>query len=341
MKALVISGGGVKGAFAVGVLKGLQQKFISDNSSPTAASDFVSQYKIISGTSTGALIAPLFATGQLAELERLYTDAQSLKDYYKMKSDGNFGDIFTWEKSIFNVDGLKIQLQKQLSPIYNDLMKDEAPTLFFAAVSMNSGELVYFCNKDLQSKDEQSYRIQKIDSFDELISAIMASANQPVFAPLVSILNKRKNKKEEYSDGGVREYLPLQGVIDHEATNIDIIENSPLFFEWQTPPVNKDLALLDILVRTIDLLTGEVGFSDIQYAKRLIDTKNDPTIQMQLFRPSLGGYGKNHDKDFPFKDNNLDFDSEKMIMMLEKGMEVVNNPTSETYEFYSKNPLNV
>jgi predicted acylesterase/phospholipase RssA len=46
MKALVISGGGSKGAFAVGVLKYLFQ-------------EKGHEYDIISGTSTGALIAPL------------------------------------------------------------------------------------------------------------------------------------------------------------------------------------------------------------------------------------------------------------------------------------------
>jgi predicted acylesterase/phospholipase RssA len=60
MKALVISGGGSKGAFAVGVLKyliGIKGQ----------------QYSYIAGTSTGALMAPLAATGEIDKLEDIYT----------------------------------------------------------------------------------------------------------------------------------------------------------------------------------------------------------------------------------------------------------------------------
>jgi predicted acylesterase/phospholipase RssA len=50
-RALVISGGGSKGAFAVGILQRLRILF------PTL------HFDMIIGTSTGALIAPLAAAG--------------------------------------------------------------------------------------------------------------------------------------------------------------------------------------------------------------------------------------------------------------------------------------
>ena len=60
-RALVISGGGSKGAFAVGVIKQLAQRY------PTLFFD------IYVGTSTGSLIVPLAAIGEIGLLEKIYT----------------------------------------------------------------------------------------------------------------------------------------------------------------------------------------------------------------------------------------------------------------------------
>jgi predicted acylesterase/phospholipase RssA len=60
--ALVISGGGDKGAFAVGAIEVLAQRGY--------------RYDIISGTSTGALIAPLVAIDDIDELVKIYTTSK-------------------------------------------------------------------------------------------------------------------------------------------------------------------------------------------------------------------------------------------------------------------------
>ena len=338
MKGLVISGGGVKGAFAVGVLKALQAKYIADNpSSPDPATEFFREYKVISGTSTGALIAPLASQARIQELEDLYTNPNLLKSYYQWKAHQNIPDIVTWENSVFDVTGLRNQLRSQLEPICTELLTNpDATTLFFAAVSMNTAELVYFTNKNRQAPAGSEYRIQTVTKLDEMLDAIMASANQPVFAPFVKIQNQN-GVLEDYTDGGVREYAPIQGVLDQGVTEVDVILNSPAFFEWTTPAAGTKFALIDILNRTIDLLTGEVGTSDIQYAKRVVDVKSrqlQQPIRMRIFRPSKGSYGTDHKQPFPFKDNNLNFDRGKMVQMLDKGMEAVNAPTGEMFELY-------
>ena len=58
-RALVISGGGSKGAFAVGVIKRLQQEYPG------------LEFDMFVGTSTGSLIVPLVAMGEMATLEQL------------------------------------------------------------------------------------------------------------------------------------------------------------------------------------------------------------------------------------------------------------------------------
>ena len=61
MKALVISGGGSKGAFAGGVAEAL----IGQGS----------VYDIYLGTSTGGLLVPFLATGAIQKIKTIYTQA--------------------------------------------------------------------------------------------------------------------------------------------------------------------------------------------------------------------------------------------------------------------------
>ena len=61
---LALSGGGSKGAFIVGALKVLRVKFGAD-------------YRVISGTSTGSLIASLLSTNQFAKLVKIYSSVKT------------------------------------------------------------------------------------------------------------------------------------------------------------------------------------------------------------------------------------------------------------------------
>ena len=66
---LVISGGGSKGAFAVGVVEVLREYGYS--------------FDMIAGTSTGALIAPLVAIDDIDTLVKLYTNVSN-KDIIRL-----------------------------------------------------------------------------------------------------------------------------------------------------------------------------------------------------------------------------------------------------------------
>src|SRR5258707_828966 len=62
--ALVISGGGSKGAFAVGVLQHL-------------VLDLGIDFDLVAGTSTGSAIAPLVVTDEVPELVRIYSSVST------------------------------------------------------------------------------------------------------------------------------------------------------------------------------------------------------------------------------------------------------------------------
>ena len=60
MRVLITSGGGAKGAFTVGVLNYLKNE------------KQITHFDLISGTSTGALIASLASVGKIDELKEVY-----------------------------------------------------------------------------------------------------------------------------------------------------------------------------------------------------------------------------------------------------------------------------
>jgi predicted acylesterase/phospholipase RssA len=70
MHALVISGGGSKGAFAGGVAEYLMEHCGSD-------------YNIFVGTSTGSLLAPMLAAGKMEEIKKIYTSVRN-KDIFNI-----------------------------------------------------------------------------------------------------------------------------------------------------------------------------------------------------------------------------------------------------------------
>ncbi len=84
--ALVVSGGGSKGAFAAGVIKRLAQEFPDIN------------FDILIGTSTGALIVPLVALDELDLLEQVYTTVKT----EDIILEGNAGFNLINENSLFD-----------------------------------------------------------------------------------------------------------------------------------------------------------------------------------------------------------------------------------------------
>src|SRR5215203_2271242 len=103
-RALVVSGGGCKGAFAVGVLKQLKLDFP------------ILEFDVFVGTSTGALLTPLVAMNEYELLEELYTTVKTEDIILK----SNIGDRLS-EHSIFDAT----PLWNLIGKFYTDARYDE------------------------------------------------------------------------------------------------------------------------------------------------------------------------------------------------------------------------
>lgn len=241
-RALVISGGGSKGAFAVGVLKNLAAKF------PAITFD------IFVGTSTGSLITPFASLGNISILEQLYTSITTDQVITK----GNIVTRLLGSNSLFDATPLA-NLIKQY---YNDALCNQVfqsgKEVFFATTCLQTGSSVNFSTTGISVASD--YEIIQLHNPDEMRRAIMASACQPVFMPPIEI-KPGAVPVRQYVDGGVKEYAGIQLAIDAGADEIYAIVLMPEKPDPQEQVFNDAYTILE---DTIDIFTASVGYNDVR-----------------------------------------------------------------------------
>ncbi len=242
--ALVISGGGSKGAFAVGVVK-----YIFENHPEI-------KFDMVCGTSTGALMTPLVATKELALMEQIYT-TKSTPDIVDTTRVGK--RFLNGANSIFDGTPLvRLAQDTYTQARYNKILQSGVD-IFINTVCLQTQKVVVFSNKDMPLAG-QDYDVIKIADKDELIRAIIASASQPFFMSPIEIRSSDAIPRQ-YVDGGLREYLSIQLAIDNGATDIYAVALSP---KDQVPDNVKQSSLIDILKLSVDIFSTDVGVSDIK-----------------------------------------------------------------------------
>lgn len=228
-RALVVSGGGAKGAFAAGAIKYLMvEKGIA--------------FDLVVGTSTGALIAPFVATADVADLLAIYENVEDQ-------------DILADRPDL-------------LAFLFSDALNDSAPlegliNRFFGGRGryerlVSSPVEAFVTVVNLQT-GEVEYGNQHQDGRKDFLRKVLASASVPVMMPPVKI------GRHQYVDGGVKDLAPLGKAIDEGATHIVSIILSP-DEDHREPVKGQFTSTADILKRTLDLLTEEVVDNDVKIA---------------------------------------------------------------------------
>jgi NTE family protein len=249
MRALVISGGGAKGAFAVGALKFLMQ-------------ERGLEFDMLAGTSTGALIAPMIAAkgkDALAALEEEYTTVKT-------------GDILDGLPALRLAEGkpslhgsgpLRKRIERHITDDVFKALSTSAKRMAVTTVDLRDGKLVYYqTGTPLVPTDDT---LVPVTSREQLVSAIHSSTSIPFFMP--PVVNSRPDHPDDgYVDGGVREYVPIEIAIDAGADEICCIILAPTFDK--RPLYEKRFGnVLDVAQRAVDLLSEEVGASDLKLSR--------------------------------------------------------------------------
>ncbi len=330
-RALVISGGGSKGAFAVGVVKRLQELY------PTLFFD------IYVGTSTGSLIVPLAAIDEMALLEEIYS-TQSRGSIVK---ELRIGDRLNTD-SIFDANPLWNLINKHFTDARYATLQASGKKLYINTTCLQTEELVVFTN-DADAVSAKNYTIRQVVNADHFRRVIMASACQPVFMPTIQVnknLQGNPEKDFQYVDGGMREYAGIEMAIDAGATEIFTILLSSDKTEVSDVQYNS---LFSLLERTIAIFTTDVGKNDLvipnQYneALKYIEAVKRKMVANGIARDDVNRYFSIRGRESPFEDKvplklftirpdaplgggpgGLTFDSTEMKGMIRKGIDMAN-----------------
>lgn len=205
MRALVISGGGSKGAYAGGVAEHLiriQKR----------------NYDIFVGTSTGSLLLPHLAAGKVDKLYKLYTHVNQNSIFsinpFKIKHKGKREYVSI---NLINVLRQLARGKRTFGESENlkKLIKHSITQEEFEFVKTNVADLVITVSNLTSNKVE--YKSIKTLSYDEFIDWVWISCN---YVPFMSLA---KRHGCEYADGGFGSIVPIREAINRGATTIDAI----------------------------------------------------------------------------------------------------------------------
>lgn len=248
-KILVVSGGGARGAWGVGVVDTLVKSR--------------GGYKAVLGVSTGSTMGPLVLLQQFDLLTEIYTSTTQKdifnKNPFKVKIQGDtvkttprlgmaLRRLACGKATIGETKNFKKLIDKFFTKKHFDELRSRGLLLGVGVTNMTSG------NFELKTSANNDYERMK--------NWIWASANQPLWMSYVHM------DGSDYVDGGLRQVVPFEDAvryaIDYDIDSIDVIINNsydPILKGWEA---KKDSWLAG-LVRVL----GVYGLGTHQYSLRV------------------------------------------------------------------------
>ena len=205
MKALVISGGGSKGAFGGGVAQ-----YLMDVEKR--------EYDILVGTSTGSLMIPQLALNQISKLHHIYTNVNqrsifSLNPFVVRKKEGREYVSINFLTTILQF--LKKKRTFGESRALRRTIKKNFTAEEFESIKRHGKDVVVTVSN--LSKNRIEYKSIKDFTYEEFCDWIWISCN---YIPFMSLVKK---DGFEYGDGGLGCVVPIREAIRRGATEIDAI----------------------------------------------------------------------------------------------------------------------
>ena len=234
--ALVISGGGAKGAFAAGIVKYIYEAYHANG-----------WFDIVGGTSTGALIAPLAAVMKKSSLK-----AAALETLVKCYTTVRTQDILDKRclfTLLFKPDALygtkplqRILKENLTEERFEYLQRADAPLCYVVYADFKTGGACVVTPKDRVPQADGSG--DRPITLEEFRRAVLASASVPVFMEAATIGG------HVCYDGGVRELLPLRYAVEQGAERILPVFLDPALFAES----DSDFKRVDkVLMRTLSI----------------------------------------------------------------------------------------
>ncbi len=217
-RALVISGGGSKGAWAGGVAEYLIREKKYD-------------YCLGVGSSTGSILLPHLLLDEVEIIKHVYThvrtkDIFTLNPFLVTKEDGRVS-VKLNHINIIKSFLLSIPTFGDTHKLLRKLRREITLDQFNKLSELGKEVVVTVSNL---TKQQLEYKSSKTEGYADFIDWIWGSAN---YVPFMSILNKNGY---EYADGGFATILPIRAAIDiGDVDAVDVIVLSPKNMDSNLP----------------------------------------------------------------------------------------------------------
>lgn len=261
MRALVISGGGSKGAYA----GGLAEYLIRERKR---------QYDIFIGSSTGSLLVPLLSIGEIGKLKKIFTSTTE-KDIFstspfiikekngqpiaRMNHIGILKMFLKGKKTFGESKNLRNIIRKVITE------KD------YAAIQ-NSGREVIVTVSNLTTTTIE-YKSVKDFGYDDYCDWIWASTS---LVPFMSLVNKNGY---DYADGGMGDFVPIYKAIQKGATEIDVILLKTDRNITNSPSIHN---AFDLILRVFNFMLTQIGDSNLTIGQLAGFNKK---VKLNIYRP--------------------------------------------------------
>ncbi|WP_373056827.1 patatin family protein [Zunongwangia sp. H14] len=205
MKALVISGGGSKGAFAGGVAQYLIREMNRE-------------YDLYLGTSTGSLLISHLALNETEKIREVFTSVNQASIFsnrpFLIRRRHGYDQISI---NHFNVLRNFLKGRKTFGESKNlqKLIKDTFTPKEFQQLKSGTKDVVVTVSN--LSLNEVEYKSIRDFNYDDFCEWIWISSN---YTPFMSLAQKNGC---EYADGGLGSMVPIEEAIKRGATEIDAI----------------------------------------------------------------------------------------------------------------------
>jgi len=303
MYTLVISGGGAKGAFG----GGLASRLIETNVRP---------YDMYLGTSTGSLLVPLLAAGEIERIKEVFThtaqeDIFSVSPFLISKSKEGVWKVgmnhtaisrqfLRRRKTLGESESLLRQITETLSEEIYERVRESKTSVIVTVANLTDDTIEY---KELSECSRLDF-----------CQWMWASSN---IVPFMSVLEKDGC---HYADGGYGSYAPISEAIRRGAKMVDVIV-------LRTKDARKDNRTIgnvfNLWMSTIDYMHQRLAESDIAIGKA--DALRRHAKLRIFYLPE------------PLTENALIFDPEEMSQWWEKGYEFGGTATPHIIDWtYSK-----
>ena len=294
MKALVISGGGSKGAFAGGVAQ-----FLIEGAG--------NEYDMFVGTSTGSLLISHLALGKLDKIKEIYSNVNQKSifnscpfivtskhgaDSISMNHWNILKNILKGNKTFGESENLRKLIRKCVTVAEFNELKASTKDIVVTVSNLSLNQVEY------KSINECTY--------EEFCDWIWISANYTPFMSLVKI------NGSEYADGGLGCIVPIEEAILRGATEVDVIVlHTEVNYYNRMPSKNP----FELITNMLGFVLDRIENQNVRVGKLVASQKN--AIINLYYTPTI------------LTTNSLIFNKEKMILWWKRGYLYAKNKNSE------------